>query len=102
MEKREYTAKDDDKESVNQIIKTSKALGSLTRFEILRLLSKDEMDISRIAESLNQTEANISAQVKHLENADLVTCFYKPGEHGVRKICSTKVSSITINIVETE
>ena len=101
MEKREFTASED-KESVSQIIKTSKALGSQTRFEILRLLSKAEMDISRIAESLNQTEANISAQVKHLENADLVECYYKPGDHGVRKICTTKVSSITINIVAVE
>lgn len=95
MEKREFTA-----DQVTDIIKTSKALGSQTRFDILQLLSKDEMDISRIAESLNQTEANISAQVKHLENADLVECYYKPGDHGVRKICSTKVSQITINIAD--
>ncbi|MEM1798826.1 MAG: metalloregulator ArsR/SmtB family transcription factor, partial [Candidatus Jordarchaeales archaeon] len=50
----------------------AKALSSETRLEILRLLRDKKMDVSRIAETLNQTEANISAQIKILEKAGLV------------------------------
>jgi predicted transcriptional regulator len=81
-----------------KIIRTTKAIASKTRFKILQLLSETELDISRLAEALDQTEANVSAQVKQLEKADLVESRYEPGDHGVRKICKTSVSKISIEI----
>lgn len=89
-----------DADDTTQIIKVAKAVGSLTRFQILQLLSKEELDISNLANKLGQTEANISAQVKALQNAQLVECKYEPGLHGVRKICKTSVKSIHIEIVK--
>lgn len=83
-----------------KIHRITKALSTPTRYRILTILSKDEMDISQLAQALELTEANISAQVKHLEKADLLDCRYKPGEHGVRKICRTKVSTITISLAD--
>lgn len=85
-------------ENTEGIIKTAKAVGSKTRLKILQLLAKKEMDISELAEELDQTEANISAQVKHLKNAKLVDCRYESGKHGVRKLCSTTVKKFIINI----
>ena len=86
-------------DDTTKIIKVAKAVGSSTRYQILQLLAKEELDISNLANKLGQTEANISAQVKALQNAELVECKYEPGLHGVRKICRTSVKSITIEIV---
>lgn len=81
-----------------QIIKITKAMASTTRFDILQSLAQEEMDISRLAEKLSQTEANVSAQVKQLEDAKLVESRYEPGNHGVRKICKTRVNKVMIEI----
>ena len=80
------------------ISKVAKALKSTTRWEILKLLKENKMDVSRIAVALNQTEANISAQIKILERAGLIKSHYEPGEHGVRKVCTLTVNRIVIKI----
>ena len=79
-----------------EINKVAKALSSATRVKILRLTAEKDIDVSRIAGLLNQTEANISAQIKILEQANLLVSRYEPGMHGVRKICSTKVDTVSI------
>ena len=90
---------DSNKEMVIQI---TKAIASKTRFDILQHLATEELDISRLAERLSQTEANVSAQVKQLEAAKLVESRYEPGNHGVRKICKTRVKKVTIEITPSE
>ncbi len=85
-----------------RIIQITKAMASKTRFDILQHLSNEELDISRLAERLSQTEANVSAQVKQLEAAKLVESRYEPGNHGVRKICKTRVKKVTIEIAPSE
>ena len=79
--------------------KVAKALKSPTRLKILKILRKKSMDVSRIAKALGQTEANISAQIQHLQKADLVSCTYKAGDHGVRKICDVIVDKVIINLL---
>ena len=77
-----------------------KALSSPTRRHILRQIqdSKEGMDVSNIASSLGMTEANISAQIKKLQEAGLIFCKYCSGNHGVRKISNIKFSQIIINL----
>ena len=75
-----------------------KALSSETRIKILKMTSEKDIDVSRIAGILNQTEANISAQIKILEEAGLLISRYEPGMHGVRKICTTKVETVIFKI----
>ncbi len=80
--------------------KIFKALASKTRWNILKILRNGEkLDISRIAESLKQTEANISAQIKILEKAGLVISSYEPGERGVRKICKPVCEKLIIKLL---
>ncbi len=81
------------------LIKVAKALSSKTRIQILKMTAEKDIDVSRIAAILNQTEANISAQIKILEEAKLLVSRYEPGMHGVRKICSTKVETINIKLL---
>ena len=78
------------------VAKIAKALASKTRWEIMKLLQRRNVDVSRIAQTLYQTEANISAQIKILEDAGLVRARYQPGVHGVRKICEPAVEKLTI------
>ncbi|MHA1238806.1 MAG: ArsR/SmtB family transcription factor [Candidatus Odinarchaeia archaeon] len=80
------------------IEKIAKALASSTRWDILKLLKDKKMDVSRIAEMLKQTEANVSAQIKILERAGLIKSHYEPGEHGVRKVCELAIDKIIIEI----
>ncbi len=76
----------------------AKALASKTRWKILKLLRIQNLDVSQIAEKLGQTEANISAQVKILENAKLIKSNYEPGAHGVKKVCMPSVEKLIIKI----
>jgi len=87
------------KDSNNQIEKVAKALSSKTRRLILHqiLNSNEGMDVSNIASILNMTEANISAQIKKLQEAGLIYCDYCSGNHGVRKISNLKFDKIIIN-----
>ncbi len=85
--------------SNNQIEKVAKALSSKTRRLILHQIqySNEGMDVSNIASILNMTEANISAQIKKLQEAGLIYCDYCSGNHGVRKISKLKFDKIIIN-----
>lgn len=84
--------------SDKQIEKVAKALSSETRRLILHRIqsSKEGLDVSDIAKILEMTEANISAQVKKLQEADLIYCEYCSGQHGVRKISKLKVEKVVI------
>ncbi len=83
-------------------VMVAKAIASDTRWKILKLLSEKEYDISRLADAMQQTEANVSAQVKHLERAGLIECHYEPGDHGVRKVCKALVKEIVIKVMGEE
>ncbi len=83
-------------DSDEQIEKIVKALSSKTRRQILHLIQEEPMDVSNIAASLAMTEANISAQIKKLEEAGLITCDYASGDHGVRKISQLKFNKLVI------
>ena len=88
-------------ESINvssdmQIEKIVKALSSLTRRKILHHIQEEPLDVSSIASILKMTEANISAQIKKLEDAGLIYCDYASGSHGVRKISRLKYNRLTI------
>ncbi|OLS12465.1 MAG: ArsR family transcriptional regulator [Promethearchaeota archaeon CR_4] len=80
----------------SEIAQLSKALASKTRQHILALLKEEPMDVSTLANKLEQTEANVSAQVQILQKAGLVTSTYKPGNHGVRKVCEPAIDVIEI------
>jgi len=87
-------------DSNDQIEKVAKALSSSTRRLILLQIqsSNEGMDVSNIASILNMTEANISAQIKKLQEAGLIYCNYCSGNHGVRKISKLKFDRIIINL----
>ena len=84
----------DEDEQIELVVK---ALSSKTRRDILRYIRDDPKDVSNIAKTLGMTEANISAQIKKLEEANLISCDYSSGLHGVRKISKLKVNRLTLS-----
>jgi len=68
-----------------QAMKRFQALSSPTRMKILQLCIDKRCFISEIAQVLEQTEANISAQVKALEKAGLIEVEFESGTHGIKK-----------------
>ncbi len=83
-----------------------KALSSKTRRDIIREIQNhnDGLDVSELANLLNSpikknssmTEANISAQIKKLEEAGLIYCDYCSGQHGVRKISKLHLTELIL------
>ena len=92
-EKKEVIEVIDDDQHIEDIVK---ALSSKTRRRILEYIRAGPKDVSNIAQNLEMTEANISAQIKKLEEAGLITCDYSSGLHGVRKISKLKSVQIII------
>jgi len=82
--------------SDDHIEKIVKALSSHTRRQILHQIQNEPMDVSNIASTLGMTEANISAQIKKLEDAGLISCSYSSGDHGVRKLSHLKYNKVVI------
>ena len=74
-----------------------KALASDTRWTLLKTFGL-KLDVCETAKKLNQTEANISAQMKILEKAQLMTPRFEVGRHGVKKICELNLDRIVIHI----
>ena len=83
-------------DSDDQIEKIVKALSSRTRRQILHHIKYEPLDVSNIASTLDMTEANISAQIKKLEEAGLIICSYSSGNHGIRKISTLKFNKLII------
>jgi DNA-binding transcriptional ArsR family regulator len=86
-----------------------KALSSKTRRDILREIQNhsEGLDVSELATLLNSpikknssmTEANISAQIKKLEEAGLIYCDYCSGQHGVRKISKLNLTELLLRFI---
>ncbi|HSQ49043.1 MAG TPA: hypothetical protein VLL96_05100 [Candidatus Deferrimicrobiaceae bacterium] len=69
-----------------------------TTMKILRLLSKERLDISTIGLRLGLSEAYISEQVRVMEDLKLVNVTYERGKRGIRKVCESAVKRVTILI----
>ncbi len=80
------------------IARVASALASPTRLQILKYTLNKEADVGEIAELIKQSKANASAQIKKLEEAGLIKAIYKPGNRGVKKICSSRVREVRIYI----
>ncbi|MCG8513515.1 MAG: helix-turn-helix domain-containing protein [Halanaerobiales bacterium] len=78
-------------------LKVMKALASEARMQILDILSKNERNLSDIAEKLAMPSPSVTVNIKKLEEAGLIETEYQPGSHGSQKICRRAYDSILIN-----
>ena len=76
--------------------KIANAINGLTRWNIIRLLNKERMDISKIARELQLSESTISSHIKILQNAGIVSVQDEPGIRGLRKVCKLTFNQMLI------
>ncbi len=82
--------------------KVSRALASDTRARIIEVLQSGPADLDTIAERVGQSKANVSSQVRILEDVGIVKPIYMPGQRGIKKIIELQVDRIFIYLtVET-
>ncbi len=81
-----------------QVTGISKALSSELRVNILKLLDRQALNISNIAEMLNIPVSTAALQIKVLEEAGLVVSEPLPGIRGSQKVSGIKVGTVHIDI----
>ncbi|MEM0193921.1 MAG: ArsR family transcriptional regulator [Metallosphaera sp.] len=81
---------------VEEVVKVTEALSSITRVNILRLISDREKSITELSEELRMTKGNVSSQVALLESAGLIEVRYSEGNKGLKKLVKAKYDKIVI------
>ncbi len=76
------------------IAKVAQALGSETRTRIIELLAEKPEGLDEIAEKLGQSKANISSQIRRLEEIGIVAPTYQPGTRGIRKLVELRIRAV--------
>jgi predicted transcriptional regulator len=71
-----------------------------TTVKILRILRKEELDVSTIAKRMDLSEAHISEQLRTLEDLGLIKVSYMRGKRGVRKLCKSSIEKIVIFLTD--
>jgi len=77
-------------------VKVGRALGSETRARIIEVLLEGPADLDTIAERIGQSKANVSSQVRILEEVGLVRPIYVPGQRGIKKVIELQVDRIHV------
>lgn len=80
--------------------KALKVAGALNvaNFKILKAIQKESLYISSLARILGYTESYISEKIALLEELGLVNIKYERGKRGIRKIASSKLGRLVINL----
>ncbi len=80
------------------IAKVSSALASESRTKILSILKNSPADLEDIATMVNQSKANVSSQIRKLEEAGIVRSHYVPGQRGIKKVVELTINKIVMMI----
>jgi len=83
-------------EDPEDIYRTCYALSSMTRINIIKILSLNPMTVTSLSEALKLTKGNVSNQVASLEEAGLVESTFEPGIKGVKKVLKPKYEKIVL------
>ncbi|MCI4459655.1 MAG: helix-turn-helix domain-containing protein [Acidilobus sp.] len=82
----------------HHIAKVASALASESRASILAILQKGAADLEDIATQVNQSKANVSSQIRKLEEVNIVKSRYVPGQRGIKKVVELTVHKIVFLI----
>ena len=81
-----------------KMIEVCRVIGSESRYNIIKIIANEELDITRIANRVGQTEANASAHIKLMQKAGILDVKYEPGIRGVRKIVKLNFNKLVIDL----
>lgn len=82
------------------LAKIAHALSSPLRLEILRVLSIRPMNVGELAKELDVPMSTMALAIRKLEDAGLVRSTLQPGLHGSTKICSRRLDTISISLIQ--
>jgi predicted transcriptional regulator len=80
------------------ITMVANALANETRAKILSYIAKKPADLDELSKVVGQSKANISSQIRKLENVNVVKAKYIPGSRGIRKVVELNVDKIIMHI----
>jgi predicted transcriptional regulator len=67
-----------------------------TTLKILKLIRKEPLSVTAIANKLGLSEAYLSHEIQNLENLKIISTRYAKGARGVSKISESNLEKITI------
>ncbi len=80
------------------IAMVSSALASETRARILEYIANRPADLDEISKVVGQSKANVSSQIRKLENVNIVRARYEPGSRGIKKVVELNVDKIVFHV----
>jgi len=84
------------------IARVASALANETRAKIIELLVDGPKDLDFISREIKQSKANVSSQIRRLEEVGLVSSIYQPGERGIKKFVELKVKTLVFVLAKKE
>ena len=69
-----------------------------TTLKILQAIRVEPLSVTAISNKVGLTEGHVSEAVRALEDLNLVDITYERGKRGIRKISSSTIDKITINL----
>lgn len=86
-------------ERPEKLTRIAHALSSPLRVAVIYAVSERSMSVGELAQKLDVPMSTMALAVRTLEEADLITITSQAGLHGTSKICSRKLSNITVSLV---
>lgn len=83
----------------DKLYNVAKALASVQRIEILKMLATHGMYVNEIAHKLDIPVSTASHNVRILENAGIIMCEQRPGIRGTMKLCHRQLDSVGISLI---
>jgi predicted transcriptional regulator len=81
-----------------KIVTLLKALASLPRWRILQFLAEGGRSVNEVAEALHMPASTVAAQIKILEEADLLHTELHAASHGLQKVCSRTYDNLIVQL----
>lgn len=82
-----------------ELYTVSRALASMARIQILKLLQQESYNVAELAEILKIPASTTGIHVRILEDAGLIKTQLQPGAHGSAKVCGKITDQITIRLL---
>jgi predicted transcriptional regulator len=85
-------------EDQKKLRKVARALSSEVRLQIISLLSKQNMNINQLAESIGIPMSTAASHIKVLEEAELILTELRPASRGAMKVCTRNFDDVHIKL----
>ncbi len=79
-----------------KLVRLGKALSSDVRIQMLRLLTRQELNVNEISEILSIPQSSAAANVKVLEEAGLLRSKLQTATRGQMKVCKAAVDEVSV------